>query len=62
MPNDNFYGGWPASGEVDIVESRGNKNLKTPAGNTVGADNVGHTLHWGPRWPYNGWGHTHWES
>jgi beta-glucanase (GH16 family) len=24
IPTDNAYGGWPASGEIDIVESRGN--------------------------------------
>nr|XP_006815539.1 PREDICTED: beta-1,3-glucan-binding protein-like [Saccoglossus kowalevskii] len=27
LPQRNPYGGWPASGEIDIVESRGNVNL-----------------------------------
>ena len=24
LPTDNFYGPWPESGEIDIMESRGN--------------------------------------
>ena len=24
LPKDNVYGAWPLSGEIDIVESRGN--------------------------------------
>lgn len=27
MPAYNKYGTWPASGEIDLVESRGNKNM-----------------------------------
>lgn len=27
MPKYNTYGVWPASGEIDMVESRGNKDL-----------------------------------
>lgn len=52
MPVDSVYGIWPASGEIDIIEARGNdRNYyvlsgteHTPAGNNV----VGSTLHWGP--------------
>ncbi|ORY80975.1 concanavalin A-like lectin/glucanase domain-containing protein, partial [Protomyces lactucae-debilis] len=55
MPKDSVYGAWPASGEIDIVESRGNghdyfvyqgdpkDNKRFPAGNNA----IGSTLHWG---------------
>jgi len=46
MPRDNFYGEWPASGEIDIIESRGNQNYPPGGINTVAS-----TLHWGPHWP-----------
>lgn len=45
MPRDSVYGDWPASGEIDIVESKGNKvtsNLQDN-GNAVRS-----SLHWGP--------------
>lgn len=44
LPVNNTYGPWPASGEIDIAESRGN-NYTYP----MGGDNiVSSTLHWGP--------------
>jgi len=46
MPRDNAYGEWPASGEIDIIESRGNRNY-APGG----INQIGSTLHWGPHWP-----------
>ena len=36
--------GWPRSGEIDIVESRGNRNLKINGGN-IGVQQMGSTLH-----------------
>lgn len=41
MPKDSVYGGWPRSGEIDVMESRGND---------CGSYNkqFGSTLHWGP--------------
>lgn len=52
LPTANQYGTWPASGEIDIMESRGNA-----AGYPAGGVNVfGSTLHWGPFYgqdPYN---------
>ena len=42
VPRYNAYGAWPASGEVDIMESRGN-GVDYPAG---GHNSVGSTLHW----------------
>ncbi|KAH7031439.1 putative gram-negative bacteria binding protein [Microdochium trichocladiopsis] len=44
MPQDDVYGSWPASGEIDIMESRGNN----PAYYKDGRNTVGGTLHWGP--------------
>ncbi len=38
------YGAWPASGEIDIAEFRGNAGSEYPDGR----DSVGSTLHWGP--------------
>ena len=46
LPRWNNYGNWPASGEIDIMESRGNAP-GYPAG---GRDTFGSTLHWGPGW------------
>ena len=55
LPRDNQYGGWPASGEIDIMESRGNPP-SYPAG---GYDTFGSTLHFGPSSDTNGWPNTH---
>jgi beta-glucanase (GH16 family) len=43
MPENSTYGDWPASGEIDIVESRGNG----PEYDVGGRDVIGSTLHWG---------------
>lgn len=43
MPVNNTYGQWPASGEIDIMESRGNA-ISYPLG---GVDSYSSTLHWG---------------
>ncbi|KAK9736484.1 Glycosyl hydrolases family 16 [Popillia japonica] len=61
MPRYNAYGGWPTSGEIDIVESRGNRNLMLN-GQQIGTQLMGSTLHWGPDWAHNGYPHTHWEK
>lgn len=44
LPVDNKYGPWPASGEIDIVESRGN-DMDYHA---QGRNYVQSTLNWGP--------------
>ncbi|GFN77511.1 beta-1,3-glucan-binding protein, partial [Plakobranchus ocellatus] len=41
MPKYARYGNWPRSGEIDIMESRGNKG-------DIGIGTVTSTLHWGP--------------
>jgi beta-glucanase (GH16 family) len=47
LPEDQAYGLWPASGEIDLMESRGNA-ATYPAG---GLNCFGSTLHWGPYFP-----------
>ena len=41
MPTDNIYGGWAASGEIDIMESCNNMDF------------IGGTIHYGGAWPNN---------
>ncbi len=45
MPQDNVYGSWAASGEIDVMEA---VNLGASGGNTVYG-----TLHYGGEWPNN---------
>jgi beta-glucanase (GH16 family) len=47
MPEDSVYGPWPASGEIDIMESRGNEVTYTINGEDKGRDVYSSTLHWG---------------
>jgi len=42
MPRDSVYGGWAASGEIDIFEGRGQNNREYQS-----------TLHYGGSWPNN---------
>ncbi|WP_394217741.1 carbohydrate binding domain-containing protein [Halobacillus trueperi] len=42
MPEDDVYGPWPTSGEIDIMEAAG--------GDT---SNIGGTIHYGEEWPNN---------
>jgi beta-glucanase (GH16 family) len=59
MPEKEAYGGWPASGEIDMCESRGNLNLVDADGVHIGCNSAGATMHWGPFWPHNGYMKTH---
>jgi len=54
MPVKDTYGAWPRSGEIDIMESRGN-NYSHPQG---GNDIISSTLHWGPNPANDGWWRT----
>jgi beta-glucanase (GH16 family) len=56
LPATNSYGMWPASGEIDIMEGRGNVNYADEEG---GLDSFGSTLHWGVDWSQNRFGLTH---
>nr|XP_054764484.1 beta-1,3-glucan-binding protein-like isoform X1 [Lytechinus pictus] len=58
LPTRNAYGTWPASGEIDLVESRGNANMRY-GDESAGVDQMGSTMHWGPFWPLNGYPKTH---
>lgn len=44
LPVDDTYGPWPASGEIDIMESRGNNRTYAQGGNNIASS----ALHWGP--------------
>jgi hypothetical protein len=44
LPVTNAYGPWPASGEIDILEARGNNHTYPNGGN----DYMSSALHWGP--------------
>ena len=55
LPTDYVYGGWAASGEIDIVEAA---NLKTPSGapDAIKGElesRIHGTLHFGEAWPKN---------
>ncbi|KAK3088787.1 hypothetical protein FSP39_023702 [Pinctada imbricata] len=52
LPRDNHYGGWPRSGEIDIMESRGNLKVSYGGGNH-GINEVSSHLHFGPKWNNN---------
>ncbi|RUS79519.1 hypothetical protein EGW08_012717 [Elysia chlorotica] len=41
LPKYDKYGIWPRSGEIDVMESRGNEG-------PIGVEEVSSTLHWGP--------------
>ncbi|KAI8843608.1 gram-negative bacteria binding protein 1 [Chytridium lagenaria] len=52
LPANDTYGGWPRSGEIDVMESVGNNPT---ALNISGNDRVSSTLHFGPRPGVNGY-------
>ncbi|CAL8574808.1 hypothetical protein XPA_000758 [Xanthoria parietina] len=54
LPVENKYGDWPKSGEIDIVESRGNNYTYGQGGNNI----VSSALHWGPNEANDAWWRT----
>lgn len=60
LPTRNLYGSWPNSGEIDLMESRGNRKLFA-SGTNVGIEQVASTLHFGPRTDINGWKTAHYQ-
>lgn len=55
LPVDNKYGDWPKSGEIDIVESRGNNYTYSEQG---GNNIISSALHWGPNEANDAWWRT----
>jgi hypothetical protein len=53
LPEDWVYGGWPRSGEIDIIETIGNRDFKNTGGEMLGIQKMGSTMHWGPGWDDN---------
>ncbi|KAI6782574.1 uncharacterized protein J7T54_003586 [Emericellopsis cladophorae] len=54
MPVKDTYGAWPASGEIDIMESRGNNYTYAQGGNNI----ISSALHWGPDPANDAWWRT----
>lgn len=54
LPVNETYGPWPNSGEIDIMESRGNNYTYPLGGNNI----VASTLHWGPDSENDAWWQT----
>ncbi|XP_039748532.1 beta-1,3-glucan-binding protein-like isoform X3 [Pararge aegeria] len=52
-------GDWLWPGEIDIMESRGNRIL-LQNGLNIGTQEAASTLHYGPYQQLNGWNRTHW--
>lgn len=61
MPKYEIYSTWPASGEIDIMESRGNKQLYYWTGANIGTQQVTSTLHFGPNSHYDPYKYAHFE-
>lgn len=55
LPTKSVYGGWPRSGEIDLLESRGNRDLVNDENVQIGTQQVSSTLHFGPQWDQNGY-------
>jgi len=54
LPQKNEYGDWPQSGEIDIMESRGNAaSCVSQTGEPLGNNHYGAAMHWGPKWNQN---------
>lgn len=63
LPTDSVYGNWPSSGEIDIVEIRGNANLTCNDGQgKIGNTKMHSTLHWGPDGAHNQFQKTSWPK
>jgi len=57
LPVNDTYGPWPKSGEIDIMESRGNNHTYPQGGNNV----ISSTLHWGPSHDADGYWKTNYK-
>jgi beta-glucanase (GH16 family) len=61
LPWFNYYGSWPSSGEIELTEGGGNRNLVSNKEN-IGSELTSSILHFGPFWPLNGYEHAHLEK
>lgn len=61
LPRDNHYGNWPRSGEIDLMETKGNA-WTSEYGGDHGIRSIGSTLHWGPDAGHNCFQKTHGEK
>jgi beta-glucanase (GH16 family) len=52
-PKDNVYGDWPRSGEIVLLEARGNRNLSNDNNESFGVDKLTTTVHYGPSYDNN---------
>jgi len=52
LPENWVYGGWPRSGEIDMVEIIGNRDLRQN-NQPIGISKMGVAMHWGPAWDDN---------
>lgn len=55
LPQNSTYGEWPRSGEIDLLESRGNRAYTDHQNQPIGVERFSSTLHFGPRWDQNAW-------
>lgn len=51
LPVNNTYGPWPQSGDISIVQSRGNNYTYAQGGNDI----IASCLHFGPNAELDGW-------
>lgn len=54
LPKDNTYGAWPASGEIKLIQSKGNREL-IQNGVNIGVEQISSKLHFGPYGEQDGW-------
>eukprot|EP00752_Nemacystus_decipiens_P007385 g6605.t1 len=60
LPEKNAYGQWPASGEIDIMESRGNApSYGAGVDDIGGVDTSSSAVHWGPHYTMDSWDQTY---
>jgi len=52
MPEDSVYGDWPKSGEIDIMEGRGNRKLFSEWDQNLGSEMTASTLMFGNAFEY----------
>ncbi|CAM9435429.1 unnamed protein product [Ectocarpus sp. 12 AP-2014] len=60
LPEQNAYGQWPASGEIDVMESRGNSaSYASGVDGVGGVDSASSAFHWGPHYSMDAWDETY---